>query len=513
MKKQQIGIIDMGSNSVRFVIYDINEHGGIKEIQNLKVVARLSSHINKNGEMTKTGIKEIGKVLERFETIAKNYSLTTVRCVATAAIRNATNQKEILKAIKGKSIFSIDVLSEKEEAYYGYLAVTNSMNIEDGITIDIGGGSTEVTLFEHRKLKNYHSFPFGAITLKKQFISTDQPTEEEMQRLTSFLFEQFNSLTWVKNQGLPVIGIGGTARNLALIHQRQILYPLAGLHQYEMSIDDINSVSQGLLRLNLEERRQVEGLSKDRADIIIPAIKAIEELIRFSGSDKFIVSDKGLRNGLFSEMYLQPIGITQFPNVAEESFYQLSLDYSMDNEHQKQISILALFMAKELNPYLESPLTKYDLLLLRWAARIFYIGASIHPESKSQHTFYLLTNQSVDGLTHKERFVLALLASFKSRSQLKQYASPFPGWLLKEESSKLEVMGAILRLCWALDYSHRGVILSVKLERKDDSTYVLHFGYSGDPFFEETYGKKHKKHLEKALGKQIEFVFEKNNLF
>ncbi|MBU9722470.1 exopolyphosphatase [Bacillus alkalicola] len=506
MNPQQLGIIDMGSNSIRFVVYEINELGCIKEIQNLKVVARLSSHINENGEMTKQGITAIFETLDRFKDVASKYDLREVRGVATAAIRNATNQQEIMQQIKENSDFPIEVLSDQGEAYYGFLAVTNSMNVQEGITIDIGGGSTEVTLFENREMLDFHSIPFGAITLKKQFIKSDQPTKTEIDTLISFLQEEFSKLSWLKDKKYPVIGIGGSARNLALIHQQKNDYPLSGLHHYEMQYVDIRGINQELQRLQQDERRKVDGLSKDRVDIIIPAITAIEELVRFTGSEQLIISDKGLRNGLLYEMYLHPMGMTHFPNVAEESTYQLSHDYALDFEHQKRISVLSAYIHHEIKSILPTLLTNDDLKLMKLAARIFYIGEAIHTESISQHTFYLLTNKTIEGVTHRERLIISLLASFKSRSQLKQYLKPYQDWFSEKERRKYEIMGAVLKLCYGLDRSYRSIIKEIHISVKNEM-WEFQIGYTEDPYFEEFYSNKYKKHLEKAVEKEIELKF------
>ncbi|MDG5788774.1 Ppx/GppA family phosphatase [Evansella sp. AB-P1] len=510
MKNQQIGIIDMGSNSIRFVVYDINKHGCIKEIQNLKVVARLSTYINDNGEMTNQGIQLILHTLQRFSYVAKNYQLTTIRGVATAAIRNAKNQKEILDAIKVQGAFNIEVLSEEEEAYYGYLAVTNSTDLQNGITIDIGGGSTEITLFENRKLIHSHSFSFGALTLQSFIQNNDQPSETDINELKEFLKAQYSILPWLKGKKLPVIGIGGSARNIASVHQSQTLYPLSGLHQYNIEDIDVLLIINKLNKMTLKQRQQLDGLSKDRADIIIPAATAIEQLISYVGANSFIISNKGLRDGIFSEIYLEPIGISHFPNVAEESIYQLSIDYSLNIDSQRNIAILSAFLASELKNYIHPTLTKKDLKLLQWSSRIYYLGKSIHPESKSQHTFYLLTNQTIDGLSHRDRLAIACIASFKSRSQLKQYIIPFRNLITKEDEERFELLGAILKLCYALNISDRNVIQSIQLKEFSQNKCSLEMLACDDVYFEKFQALKTKKHLEKALGKEIDLIFTDN---
>lgn len=225
----------------------------------------------------------------------------------------------------------MSVLSEYEESYYGFLAVVNSTSLTNGITIDIGGGSTEITLFKNRKLIEYKSFPFGVITLKNQFFMGETPTTIELQKLRCFLEEQFNQVQWLKqNENTPIIGIGGSARNIVKITQANKQYPIAGIHQYEINREEIKHVKSVLTSLDISELQRIEGLSKDRADVIIPAIEVFNLIQEVSGTTKFILSKKGLREGVFYEELMRPHDVTVLPNVIEESFYDLALDFHIN---------------------------------------------------------------------------------------------------------------------------------------------------------------------------------------
>ncbi|OLO26975.1 exopolyphosphatase [Alkalihalophilus pseudofirmus] len=501
----------MGSNSIRLVIYTIQSNGCYHELHNFKVVARLSSHTTNDGSITPEGIEIIVNTLARFHNIIIAHEIHQIKGVATAALRLAPNQKEVLQILKDKTSISFSVLTDYEEAYYGYLAIINSTNIEDGISIDIGGGSTEVTLFKNRKLEQFISFPFGAISLKK-FIKNDSPTIEEMDKLKTFLIDQFSSLIWIVNSNLPVVGIGGSARNLSLIHQRKSNYPLKGLHQYELLPSSIQGIQDELLHLSVTDRQNVEGLSKDRADIIIPAIQAIYSLVEVTAAPKFIMSNKGLRDGIFYEEVLQQLGIEQFPNVAEESFYQLSYSYQINIEHVKQVSKLATTIYKELAPYL---LEKYNdennLRLLRYSARVLYVGEYISNEASNQHTFYLLSNMTIDGLTHEQRLAISLISSFKSKSILSQFAEPFAKLLTKQQLKRYELLGAILKFAYALNRTRRNIVKNCTITMTPKRKLSIHLLCDSDYFFEAEQANKYKKHLERVLNFNVELQFQNNN--
>ncbi len=498
----------MGSNSIRLVINSIDQNNCYKELYNFKIVARLSSHINSDGELTNKGLRIIIDTLKRFEEIITYHNVNDITGVATAAIRNATNQQQILQTIKDNTPFTFEVLSGYKEAYYGYLAVVNSTNIQTGVTIDIGGGSTEITFFENRKLIEYHSFPFGAITLKQQFISGEQPSVEEIERLRNYLLSQFFTLPWLRECHTPVIGIGGSARNFSLIHQRKVGYPLAGLHQYEIATEEIKLIKEFLQRSSLQQRQNVEGLSKDRADIIIPAIEAIHSLTEVTKSTGFIMSNKGLRDGIFLEKVLNRLKVNYFPNVIEESIYQLTHSYGINLQHVNQIVKLATQIREQLQPFIliDTELEE-DLRLLYYSAHLLYIGEFINREASSEHTFYLLTNMTIDGITHAERLAIAFISSFKSRAYLHNYRKLFQNVVTQTEIDKYELLGSILKLAYGFDRSRRNVIRAIKIKRESKKTLQFELEVDEDAYFEIQQSMKYKKHLERSLGWQIELDF------
>ncbi|TWI57777.1 exopolyphosphatase [Halalkalibacter nanhaiisediminis] len=509
MIEKQFAIIDIGSNSVRLVINQIDHNGCYKELHNYKTVARLSSHINADGHFTKKGINILLDTLTRFKDIIHFHHVKEVTAIATAAMRKANNRNQVVELVKERLAFDIQILSEYEEAFYGYLAVVNSTNIKNGYTIDIGGGSTEVTFFENRELIYYHSFPFGAVTLQQQFVKGEQPTERELAAIKVFISSQLKTLSWLQeNRDYPVIGIGGSARNLSLIHQRQIEYPLAGLHQYEFSRTELHNLNKMLQQTTYEERLSIDGLSKDRADIIVPAAEVISSLVDHVNADTFIMSRKGLRDGIFYEELLRSMETRYFPNVAEESFYQLSHSYEVNLDHVNHITYLATRLYQELSANCS---TKHDqkvaLQLLKHSARVLYIGEYINSEASSQNTFYLVTNMTIEGLSHQERLAIAFISSFKSKSQLMQFAKPFKNLLHKKQLKLYEFLGSIMKLAYCLDRTKRNAVVEIGHIDVNDKTFIIPLYYQEDAHFEDMQAGKHKKHLERATGYDIELHY------
>ncbi|WP_332690988.1 exopolyphosphatase [Halalkalibacter lacteus] len=509
MKENQVAIIDMGSNSIRLVINKIDLNGCYNEIHNYKTVARLSAHITKEGNLSDNGITIVLETLNRFKDVIIFHKVKKVILVATAAMRKAKNQNQIVQLVKAKVGFDIRVLSEYEEAFYGYLAVVNSTNIEYGYTVDIGGGSTEITLFENRELKHYHSFPFGAITLQQKFYGDKQPNSTNLEILKNYIKEQLHTLPWLKNKSnYPVIGIGGSARNLSLIHQRQIEYPLPGIHQYEFTKEDLIELNDMLQQSTIEERLMLDGLSKERADIIIPAAEVISSLVSFVKAETFIMSRKGLRDGVFYEEVLKEVETTRFPNVVEESFHQLTHNYEVSVDHVNHVSSLATQLYNELSSFCHVEHSSENArTLLNQSARVLYIGEYINNDASSQNTFYLLTNMTIEGLSHRDQLAIAFISSFKSKTQLLKYAEPFQRIIQKKDLRFYEFLGSIMKLAYSLDRTRRKAILEIGQVEKTEDELTIPFYYQEEAFFENMQASKNKKHLERALKHPIKFRY------
>lgn len=504
----EYGIIDIGSNSMRLVLYKRDMSGRLKEIENVKIVARLREHLTHDGILTSTGISQLINTLLSFQEVTRHHGIQEVKCIATATIRQANNQEQIIKEVEKQTDFSIRILSEYEEAYYGYIAVIHSFSIEEAITIDIGGGSTEITYFNYHEMKHYHSFPFGALSLTKQFVAGDSPTVEELDQIKAFVQNQFNSLEWLKNKKVPVIAMGGSARNMAQIHQAMRKYPLADIHQYEMGFKDIIDVKQSIYPLTFAQLLKVDGLSNDRADIIIPAVEVFETIVTIVEAPVFLLSRKGLRDGVFYKELRNLDGLKMFPNVIDQSLSDLAQDYMVNQNYGNQVSSISVLIFSQLHKLGLVNFSDEDLFYLKKGANIYNFGKNFSYELSSEHTFYLLTNRMLDGMYHKERIKLALIASYKNKDLFQQFIEPYHNWFTKDEQKKIRILGAILKLASSLNSTKRNIVESITLSI-ENNRLTLQVNCVKDWKPEEYQANKQKKHLEKLLKRNIFIIFQR----
>ncbi|TDL35214.1 Ppx/GppA family phosphatase [Jeotgalibacillus sp. S-D1] len=500
-------VIDIGSNTIRLVIYDYEVNKGMKEVENIKTVARLRGYLTPTNEMREEGIQLLITTLEGFKEIIEHHKITDLRIAATAAIRQAANSHEIIQRVRIKTNFEISILTEEEEAYYGFLAVVHSTPVLSGITIDMGGGSTEITYFEQKQLKYSHSFPFGVVSLKKEFMKNEVLTALERAELTEFLNDQFRSLPWLENKKVPIVAIGGSARNIAQIDQQLKAYPIAGVHQYWMSKESLFSLRNQIIDMDYNDLEKLEGLSNDRIDIIAPASQVFCQLFDTVQATGFLFSRKGLRDGLvLKELMNQLDAPLNKEHVFQNSLKELFFDYSITKQNAEQIKFIAEQLYYKLTENGVLAYSHEDLELLKKASCLYYLGEYIDSDSSSEHTFYILANRSIDGVLHEDRVKIAAIASFKSKSAMQQYLRPFDKWFTKEEIQSLRELGALLKFAYSLNGSKRNIIKKIEINNHLQELEIILYA-AGNTLAEENQAEKQKKHLAKAVKQPISLTF------
>ena len=512
MNELKTAIIDIGSNTIRLVMYQYDKEEGLREIGNIKTVARLRTYLQPSGEMSEEGIQVLTETLLTFKAMLDDFEVTDVKAAATAAIRQATNRAEIITLMKERTGIQIELLTEEEEAYYGFVAVAHSIGTKSAVTIDIGGGSTEITLFKNKELQKSHSFPFGTVSLKQRFVKGDIINGSEKKELIAFIQEQFKSLPWIQDIGLPIIAIGGSARNVAQIHQQKHAYPIASVHGYEMTKENLEELSIFLGNLSFNELKQLDGLSADRADIILPALEVFSVLMEVVGGESFQITKNGLREGLIIQRILQTdeSAFDKY-NVFEGNARRLARQYGRTEDEVDYLMNLTDQLYRECCHLGYSQYNQKDLELLTRASKVFNIGEYIELSSASQHTFYLIANQSIDGLNHKERVKLALLASYKNKDYYQRFAAPFTEWMSREEYRKIRDFGALLKFVYALNVSKRKIVHAIEIQTEED--YVqLSIYVKNNAAAEKYQANRHKKHLERALKIPIKINFIEEGL-
>lgn len=403
-------VIDIGSNSARMVVFERSSRFGFHLIKEIKSRVRISEDTYQNGGyLQPIPMQRCFSALKEFLNIAKALKSRKILCVATSAIRDAPNRAEFLKRVRDELKLNIKVIDGEREAYYGALSAINLLPIEDAITIDIGGGSTECALIKDREIKKLVSLNLGTIRLKELFFdrkaSIDE-VEDFIKKELSKLSEDFESEN--------IVGIGGTIREISKSMMRTYRYPLNSIHGYEYlvqrEIDRIDRLVESKV-LKLKEF----NIKKDRFDTIREGGIIFSILLKLFKAKRVITSRAGVREGLFlSDLLRNSNG--KFPANFNVSIRSLLDRFSQDG-HNRVInynSNLALKLFKTLIP-LNKLDTKYQIVL-KYAVKLSKIGNKLNYYNSNTNGSYFILNNTPYGLTHRERVLIATLLGHMKNS-------------------------------------------------------------------------------------------------
>ncbi|MFC5468892.1 Ppx/GppA family phosphatase [Cohnella suwonensis] len=471
---QVTGIIDIGSNTVRLSVYHINDNGAYRVVDQGRWPARLSQRMEADGTLPDSAVEELCEVLRHFRRICQKHGASRIRAVATAAIRQAGNRESVIERLRRHAGLSVEILSGEDEARIGSKAMLSSLSVRDAFVVDIGGGSTEITLVRNRKVVSAVSFPIGCVNVSGRFGLGSSPVSPAiLTEIQAEAMRLFASEKWIsRHHGLPLIGLGGTVRALAKLHQRQSNYPFPYLHGYELDKSALASTLGRLANVPVNQRRKLPGLSKDRGDVIVPGMAILLAVVQQTQSSRIVACGAGLRDGLFFETCL-PGNEPQADNYAlEESIRNLTALYpAAPVEHLQQVRMLALALFDQLSARTSMP--ESSRTLLDAASRLFKIGAVIDFNDCADHTFYMLLHTHWNGLSHREMLMTAAIASYRGANTLRRKLAPYRSIVRGGDFQTIAKLGSLLQLAAALDRSESQAITSLELAVKGNKLRLL----------------------------------------
>lgn len=287
------GVIDIGSNSIRLCIYEY-QNNELKLLINNKAMAGLAGHVE-NGALTEKGIKKASEALLEHKALIHNFGIQTVYVFATASLRNVKNTEDALKSIEANTGFSIDIISGEREAMLDFDGATHSVALEQGLLVDIGGGSTELVSFENNKIMKAVSMPIGSLKLFADYVKDIFPSEKERKEIKQKVLTELNKLEAFQIKKEPVIcGIGGSIRAVLKLYN-----DMWNLPSDNREIDIGNTIN--IMDLLQEEgRKRIKTVSQivpERMHTVTPGFIILDTIASHFQSKKVIVSSFGVREG------------------------------------------------------------------------------------------------------------------------------------------------------------------------------------------------------------------------
>ncbi len=453
-----VGIIDIGSNSMRLSVIRQLDNGAHYVVDEHKSTPRLANLIGRDGELGENAVNELMTHLREFMDLSRAYGVEQIVALGTAALRGAANRTQVVETVLRHLGIRIDIVSGQEEAFLGYLAIKRTLEVDTAYLMDIGGGSTELSLVQNGALVASHSLPFGAVTIMRHARETGH--DMSLFRLPEFAADALNSLAMLRQQPhAEVIGIGGTIRNVARVHQGERAYPLALAHNYTMPPGDVEATLQRIADLPMQRRRKLEGLSRDRADLIVPGGAILLHVLRQIGACRLRVSGRGLRDGAFYARILLQDAESPAP-IVEDSVHNLLRRFLTSEEHALHVSKLAFALFPAF-PEMAVHRPAADKVLYT-AAMLHRIGVHVSYYGYDRHTFYLILCSPIYGLSHREILLAALAASYKGRAEMRKLAAPYKSLLTDDDYDLAARLGVLVRIAEALDQRREQRVKSLR---------------------------------------------------
>ena len=289
------GIIDVGSNSIRLCVYEAPLSGkSIVCVHDRKVMAGLARYVDSSGVLSEVGISKAQQAISELHEAAVEFGAVETRVFATAVIRNAANAKAVAAAIERACAVDIDVLTGKQEAYLGFVGAQRSVDAEEGIFFDIGGGSTEVTHFRGGRPVHSESLPLGSLNMRVAHVKGMIPTAEEIDAIEGEVFDTLEAIPQFQDTAYSEIyGVGGSVRAAAKLLQ-SALVDGSGT---DVTAREIEGSLDMVVRYPKDVLARVSSILPDRVETLFPGMAIQEALLRWFGADRVIMATSGVREG------------------------------------------------------------------------------------------------------------------------------------------------------------------------------------------------------------------------
>ena len=490
----RFGIVDVGSNSVRLVVYAAAERNPVL-VFNEKVMAGLGRSLASTGRLDPKGIARALEALRRFMALRDQIGVETLVVAATAAVRDAEDGAEFLEKAEAICGFKIDLLSGVDEARFAAQGVLSGIPEADGLVGDLGGGSLELVPVSGGKAGPGATLPLGPLRLIDLSHGSLAEAEAVIDRA---LGEQ----DWTKeHQGKRLYVVGGVWRNLARIHMAQRNYPIHVLHQYVIPAREAADISRVIERLGPKSLAQIPDVSERRVEALPFGALVLDKLIAALETKEVVVSAYGLREGILfdrldkKEQAKDPLiagchdlagRLARFPQHGDEFFKWTA----------------PLFAGEVLAE------TPQEARLRHAACILADIGWYVHPDYRAHHAMTQILLAPFSGIDHPGRLFLARVGYHRHEGKGEpELLGNLSGFITEREHERALVLGLALRLAFTLSGATTGMLPKTRFDvTKNNVTLMVPRKY--EALLGEVVGKRLAA-LARALGRKSDIKIGK----
>jgi len=508
-KPDRIAAIDVGTNSIRLIIAEASNDGSYRVLDDEKEITRLGRGLQSSGQMDPGAITHSVAAISRMKSIAEGYGVSSLRLVATAAPRLASNAHVLLNAVHQATGLHLEVIDAEQEAMLAYNSAANAFDLTSlpAIVVDIGGGSTEAILSVGINvaggrpsqsvgpgvIERVYTLPIGVIGLTERFGLAERVTERRFKELRTYVKSIVRD--HFGKGGVPIVpqimvGTGGTFTTLAAMARMHVLGERAdgllsrSVQGFEVTRAETRHLLDYLRKLSARERTRVPGLPGDRADIILAGLVIVDVLLKTVGANKFRAHDGGIRDGILLEMVRSGAAVSGSETKGQadrpdpvRSARKFASACGFEQSHALHVAQLSLNIFDHLLPCFAEELHAADIdaararQVLEAAAILHDVGYLINYNAHHKHSYHLISHADLAGWTSTEVQVIANIARYHRRASPSQKHRPFAA-LAQPHQHLVRILAGILRIADGLDRTHMQVVSSLTIKLKGKEAYM-----------------------------------------
>ncbi len=471
----RLGIVDMGSNAIRFQIAETTG-GAIAILESHRLPVRLGRDVFQTGQIPEETISAVVDGFRRFRASCERLQVTHIRAIATSAMRDANNREVLVDRLRETCGVEIEVISGTQEAYLLKLAVESKIDLSTGrsLLVDVGGGSVEVVIVDKGQVIGADSYRLGALRMIGALATAETPGETFVDLLEKHLRSLERRIV-DRFEGVKIdryVAVGGNVESIA-----DLVFARSGVGKQDgvecCTVAAMRAEILELSAMSMDARMEKRGLRPDRADTIVPAGIVYTHLGALAKVELVLVPRIGIKDGLMQEIvqgHMHPFAAEDHAEVVLQSCRAMGRRFHYEADHAETVLSLArqLFdQTKDLHG-----LDSRARVFLEAGALLHDVGVAVNNDGHHKHSQYLIQSSELVGLTDEEKLIVALLARYHRKAPPNRDHEEF-GRLRRKERSQVERLAAILRLADALDRQHAGVIRGVHVAVRDNQLELL----------------------------------------
>jgi len=429
---QEAGVIDVGSNSVRLVVYRIDGRA-MTPILNEKVMAGLGRDIAGSGFLAPQGVEVALRALRRFATLIDALEIRDVFAVGTAAVREARDGRAFAQRVEAETGIKLRVLSGEDEARLSALGVSAGAPDAHGVVGDLGGASLELIEIGPKGVGRGETFALGPLTLMRQ-------DEFDYDRVSKQVGEVLERTKLLGKRGGDFYAVGGAWRALGRIDIALTNHPLGVLHHHEMSRAEVLKVVDAVRRQGKRSLERLEEAAAKRAETLPYAAVVLEHVMLAGQFDRVVLSAFGLREGVLLER-MSPAALGVHPLIAAAEALAGRWSRTLAFGRKLEQWIAPMFEGRS-----HVFAKKREEVLRGAAARLADVGGPLHPDQRAEIIFDLVLRAPLAAINHEERAFLAAAIHHRYTKAPPRHADAYMRLLSDERQAAAAALGAALRL-------------------------------------------------------------------